>query len=368
MATVEVGATTVGTSESPHAGGMPAQRAVARAPDGAVWAVFPDAAPGTLRCVRATDDGRTFEAVEQSEALNPVWNASIQLDDAGNLDLVYKAESLYRPGTDPGDEGYIFYRKGDQPSPGRVHWSIRVRLYDVPALDAPNAVALLEDGETKVHAVWSRGREWNAAYHTPLKIDPDREIWMETRERIAGPFGVTGHPTPCIDLDARNGLWVAVWAGEERGVRVNHSPDYDGRWLFDEGRDAGPGPALEGSLSGVVAGDDFVIAYGGEPGRLHCRTAAGADHSLDTGAGSPVVRSALGVDGGGRVHAYFQAEPRGELRHAALDPGSGSWSEIATVHDAPVQSFSCERRGGAGVCALLAAGSEPPHDVVVASR
>lgn len=368
MATGEVDATTVGTSESPDAAGMPAQHAAARAPDGAIWAVFPDGAPGSLRCVRSTDEGHSFERVDQSETLNPVWNASIQLDEAGNLDLVYKAESLHRPGVDPGRDGYIFYRKGDQPSPGRLHWSIRVRLYDVPALESPNAVALLEEGETMVHAIWSRGLEWNAAYHTPLRIDPDREIWMETRERIAGPFGVSGHPTPCIDLDANNGLWVAVWAGEAQGVRVYHSPDYDGRWLFDEGRGVGPAPALESSLSAAVTGSDFVVAYGGEPGRLHCHTAAGEDRSLDTGTDSPVVRTSMGVDERGRAHVYFQTEPQGDLKHAALDLGSGSWEEIAAVHDGPVQSFSSERRGAAGVCVLLATGSEPPYDIVVARR
>ncbi len=368
MATVEVDATTVGNSESPDAGGMPAQHAVARGPDGAIWAVFPDGAPGSLRCVRSTDEGRSFEPVEQSETPHPVWNASIQIDEAGNLDLVYKAESLHRPGVDPDREGYVFYRKGDQPSPGWVHWSVRVRLYDVPALESPNAVALLEEDETRVHAVWSRGLEWNAAYHTPLHIDPEREIWMETRERIAGPFGVSGHPTPCIDLDAENGLWVAVWAGTEQGVRVHHSPDYEGRWLFDEGRPVGTAPALEYSLSAAVAGDEFVVAYGGEPGRLHAHTAGGADHSLDTGAHGPVVRTAAGADESGLLHVFFQTELRGSLKHAALDLGTGSWGEVATIHEAPVHSFSCKRRGGAGVCVLLATGSEPRYDLVAAHR
>jgi hypothetical protein len=369
IATTE--ATTIGQSDSVLAGGAPAQHAIARDPDGVVWAVWPGGEPGALQCARSGDGGASFVPAGQSEALSPVWSASIAFDEEGAADLVCVGEAQY-----------VFYRKGDRPQRDALHWSIRVRLHDVPALASPNAVAFLEGEETRVHAVWSRGEEWCAAYHVPLKVDPERDIWMLTREQIAGPFGAIGQPTPCIDLDSGHGLWLAVWAGPD-GVRVMHARDRGGRWLWDEGRPLESGPALEGSVAAVMAGQEFVVVHGGTPGVLHCRAASaaegapadrggasvssvlGADRSTDSGGDAPVTRSSAGADAAGRVHVFFQTERDGALRHRALDAEAGEWGEPREVLAGPVQSFSCERRGGADVCVLAAVGDTPPYDVVV---
>ncbi len=369
-ATTEV--TTIGQSESQVAGGMPTQHAIARDPDGVIWAIWPDAAPGALQCARSADAGASFEPASQSEALAPVSSASITFDEQGAADLAYVGEAQY-----------VFYRKGDRPQPDTLQWSIRVRLHDVPALASPNALAFLEGEETRVHVVWSRGEEWCCAYHVPLKVDPERDVWMLTREQIAGPFGTVGQPTPCIDLDAANGLWCAVWAGDE-GVRVMHAPDREGRWLWDDGRALESGPALEGSLAATMAGDELVVVHGGDSGVLHCRavTAAevssakrgealvrsvlAADRSTESGGDGPIVRSSAGTDAAGRVHVFFQTEEGGALCHRTLDPGVGEWSELQELLAGPVQSFSCERRGGAEMCVLAAVGGAPPYDVVVA--
>lgn len=371
MATATTGATTIGRSDSQFAGGMPAQHAIARDSEGVIWAAWPDAEPGTLQCARSADGGASFEPAGQSEALAPIWSASIAFDEQGAADLVYVGEAQY-----------VFYRKGDRPQPDALHWSIRVRLHDVPALASPNAIAFLEGDETRVHAVWSRGEEWNCAYHVPLKVDPERDVWMLTREQVAGPFEGVGHPTPAIDLDSAHGLWVAVRAGQE-GVRVMHAPDRGGRWLWDAGRLLDSGPALEGSLAAAMADDDFVVVHGGEPGRLHCRivtaaadpsgngaaapvrSALGADRSTESGGEGHVVRSSVGVDAAGRVHVCFQTEHGGALRHRSLDPGSGEWSDPRELLAGPLQSFSCEPRGDAAMCVLAALGDEPPYDVVV---
>jgi hypothetical protein len=368
LATATEEVTRIGQSDSPLAGGAPAQHAVARDPDGAVWAVWPDGAPGTLQCSRATDGRTGFEPAGQSEALAPVWSASIEFDERGAADLVCVGEAQY-----------VFYRKGDRPQPDALHWSIRVRLHDVPALASPNAVAFLEGDETLVHAVWSRGEEWCSAYHVPLRVDPERDIWMLTREQVAGPFATIGHPTPCIDIDSQHGLWLAI-RGDE-GVSVMRARDRGGRWLWDEARPLETGPALEGSISATVAGDQLFVVHGGEPGVLHCRAvSAGAeggadgrawvssvlaeDHSTDSGAEGPVVRASAGTDSEGGVHVFFQTEQGGPLRHRSLDPARGYWGEPRELLGGPVQSFSCERRGGAEVRALAAVGDAPPYDVV----
>ena len=370
MATATKEATTIGQSDSQVAGGAPAQHAIARDPDGAVWAIWPDGAPGTLQCARSADGGGSFEPVGQSEALAPIWSASIDFDEQGAADLVCVGEAQY-----------VFYRKGDRPQPDSLHWSIRVRLHDVPALASPNAVAFLERDETRVHAVWSRGEEWCSAYHVPLKVDPERDIWMLTREQVAGPFGAVGQATPCIDLDSEHGLWLAMWGGGDE-VRVMHARDRGDRWLWDEGRPLETGPALEGSIAAAMAGDELVVVHGGAPGALHCRavradgggatdgaapvsSALAADHSTESGEEGPVVRSSAGTDAGDRVHVFFQTHRGGALRHRALDPAKGEWSEPHELLGGPVQSFSCERRGGAEVCVLAAVGDASPYDVVV---
>lgn len=371
LATATSEATTIGQSDSQVAGGAPAQHAIARDPDGAVWAVWPDGAPGTLQCARSADGGVSFQPAGQSEAPAPVWSASIDFDDEGAADMVYVGEAQY-----------VFYRKGDRPQPDSLRWSIRVRLHDVPALASPNAVAFLEGDETRVHAVWSRGEEWSAAYHVPLKVDPERDIWMLTREQVAGPFDGVGQPTPCIELDSGHGLWLAMWAGGD-GVRVMHARDRGGRWLWDGGRGLDTGPALEGSVAAAIAGDALVVVHGGADGALHCRAvraaadghpgggAAGAssaldaDRSTESGGEGPVVRSSAGTDAAGRVHVFFQTEHGDALHHRALDTSGREWTEPTELLDAPVQSFSCERRGGDEVFVLAAVGATPPYDVVV---
>ena len=63
---------------------------------------------------------------------------------------------------------------------------------------------------------------------------------------------------------------------------------------------------------------------------------------------------------------FFQTEAAGPLLHRALSLGEAAWSETATIHDGPVQSFSTQRRSAGTPSVLLVAGAEPPYDVVVA--
>lgn len=345
MSTISSG-TRLGASETPDAGGTPAQRAVARAPDGTFWVVFPDAAGGRLQCLRSTDGGVTWELARQSEELWPVHDASLAFDEAGYAHLVYAGEGPQ----------YLYYRKGD-PTEGGWHWSIRVRIFDVPLLASVNAVAHAEQDEWKIHVVWSRGWEFSSAYYNSFKIDPEREIWLGTRERIAGQFDTPGHPAPSLDMDrSTKRLWAAMWAGGE-GVALADASYYAGRWLWSPPKPlAGSAPSLEGSVSAVWAGDALAVVYGSGD-ELVARTTVG----LEARAAGPAARASAGVDGRGSVHALYRGAEPGPLYRRVLD--GGEWSEAELVHPGPVTTFSCEQHGAERVGVILAAGDGAPYSV-----
>lgn len=345
MSTIARG-TEVGTSETPHAAGAPAQRAITRAPDGGLWAVFPDAAGGNLQCLGSADGGASWDPAEQSEVLWPVYDASLTIDEAGYADLVYAGEG----------PRYLYYRKG-APIEGGWHWSIRVRIFDVPLLASVNAVAHAEQEEWKIHVVWSRGDEFSSAYYNSFKIDPEREIWLGTRERIAGPCDLPGHPAPSLDMDRETkNLWAAMWGGS-RGVVVTEASYYSGRWKWSAARPlAESRPADEGSVSAVWTGEALAVTYGSE-GELVCTTTAG----VEARAAGPAARTSAGVDAGGRLRVLYKSAEPGPLYHRALD-GAG-WSEAEEVHPGPVASFSCEQHGAEGVGAIVAAGDGAPYSV-----
>ena len=338
--------TQVGTSETPHAAGAPAQRAVTRAPDGGLWAVFPDAHGGHLQCIGSVDGGATWAPAVQSEVLWPVHDASLTIDEEGYADLVYAGEGPQ----------YLYYRKG-APVEGGWHWSIRVRIFDVPLLASVNAVAHAEQAEWKIHVVWSRGGEFSSAYYNSFKIDPEREIWLGTRERIAGQFDLPGQPAPAIDMSRETKqLWAAMWGGSQ-GVVTTEATYYGGRWKWSAPRPLGePQPAHEGSVSAVWAGEALAVTYGSED-ELVCRTTAGAEAR----AAGPAARTSAGVDGDGRLHVLYRGAEQGPLYRRALD--RDGWSEAEKVHPGPVQSFSCEQHGGEAVGAIVAAGGGPQYSV-----
>lgn len=359
----------IGTSENAAAAGMPCQRAIARGPDGVLYAVFPDAVDGMLQLMRSADGGESWEQAWQSERLLPVTNASLTVDERGMADLVLKAEA-----------GYLYYRKG-RPHQGGFSWSVRVRIYDVPELDHVNAVAHAEDDLTKVHVVFSKGGEWDVGYYVDFRIDPtldaseglghsDREIWMGTRERIVGPFADgSGHPAPCLDLDRADKTLYAAVSGGSQGVFTTQARYFSGRWkwLLEPLVLDGRANAVAGSHSAVRLHDRFLVSYGAEPGVLHVRTTAGVDgdHSVEVGGGR-VVRTSAGVDDAGRVHVLYQCEGDAALYARVLDVSDGSWSDADRVHDGPVTSFSCEQHGGGDdVVALVCAGAAAPYTVDV---
>src|SRR6266508_6258808 len=276
----------LGASKSPLAAGQPAQRSVARSPDGTLWAIFPDAPGGTLQCF-CSKDGASWESAWQSETLSPVFNASLAIDEAGYAHLVYAGE---------GPE-YLYYRKGE-PAHGGWKWSIRVRIFDVPSLASVNAVAHAERDEWKIHVVWSRGGEFASAYYNSFRIDPEREIWLGTRERIAGPFDRAGHPAPALDMDrSTKRLWAAMWGGR-LGVVGADATYYNGRWKWNEPAPLAAGlPADEASVSAVWAGDDLLVTYG-SAGELVGQSPNGQP----VFASGPAARTSAGVDEIGRAH------------------------------------------------------------------
>lgn len=345
MSTVTSG-TRLGQSESPHAAGMPAQRAVTRAPDGTLWTVFPDAAGGSLHCLGSTDGGVGWEPAQQNEVMSPVYDASLTIDEAGYADLVYAGEG----------PRYLYYRKGE-PVEGGWRWSIRVRIFDVPLLASVNAVAHTEQDEWRIHVVWSRGGEFSSAYSNSLKIDPEREIWLGTRQRIAGPFDTPGHPAPSLDMDRRTkNLWAAM-SGGSLGVVVTDALYHSGRWKWNAARPlTEPRPVDEGSVSAVWSGEELAVTYG-SAGDLIGATTAG----VEARAPGPASRTSAGVDAGGGLHVLYKGLEPGPLYHRVLD--GGEWSEAAEVHPGPVTSFSCEQHGAEGVGAIVAAGDDAPYSV-----
>ena len=349
MATVATGIR-LGTSESPDAAGTPAQRAVARAPDGTAWAVFPDAPGGALRCFRSPP-GSGWDAAYESETLAPVYDASIAIDEEGYADLVYAGEG----------PRYLYYRKGE-PVEGGWKWSIRVRVFDVPLLASANAVAHAERDEWRIHVVWSRGWEFSSAYYNSFTIDPEREIWLGTRDRIAGPFDQPGDPAPSLDMDRESKrLWAAMWGGSE-GAVVTDAVYYNGRWKWAAApRPLSPGrPAHEGSVSAVWLGDSLAVTYGSED-ELVCGTTAG----VEARAAADCSRTSAGVDEAGTLHVFYRGSRPGRLYHRSL--ASGGLSEAEEVHPGPVTSFSAEQHGAEGVAVLVAAGAEPPYEVELVS-
>ena len=359
----------IGSSEHADAAGVACQRAIARGPDGTLYAVFPDAVDGMLQLMRSADGGLSWEQAWQSERLSPVTNASLTVDERGMADLVLKAEA-----------GYLYYRKG-RPHEGGFSWSVRVRIYDVPELDHVNAVAHAEDDLTRVHVVFSKGGEWNAGYYVDFRIDPtldaseglghsDREIWMGTRERIVGPFADgQGHTTPCVDVDRHTKTLQAAVFGGSQGIFSTEAPYFTGRWkwLAEPVLLDGRSNAVERSLSAVRLRDRFAVTYGAEPGTLHLRTTAGvdADHSVEVGGGR-VIRTSAGVDGAGRVHVLYQTEGDTALWARVLDPADGSWSDPDRVHPGPVRSFSCEQHGPEDdLVGLVCVGEAAPYSIDV---
>lgn len=339
-------ATRVGTSETPHAAGVPAQRGVTRAPDGSLWAVFPDAPGGSLACFGSTDGGATWKPAAQTEEISPVYDASLTIDEAGCADLVYAGEG----------PRYLYYRKG-APVEGGWQWSIRVRIFDVPELASVNAVAHAEADESKIHVVWSRGGEFSSAYYNSLKIDPEREIWLGTRERIAGPFDLPGHPAPSLDMDLETKrLWAAMWGGS-RGVVVASAVYLAGRWKWNAARPlTEPRAVDEGSVSAVWTGEALAVAYGSE-GQVVCTTTTG----VEARAPGAAARTSAGVDAEGRLHVLYTGAGPSALYHRALD--SGGWTEAEEVHPGPVTSFSCEQHAAAAVGVIVAAGDGAPYSV-----
>ena len=349
----------VGASETADAAGLPAQRAVTRGPDGSLWAVFPDAAGGSLHCLHSNDDGERWEAASQSETLAPVYNASLTIDEAGYADLVYAGE---------GPE-YLYYRKGDpvgdapgsgdgRARAGGWRWSIRVRIFDVPLLTSANAVAHAEQDEWKVHVVWSRGGEFSSAYYNSFKIDPEREIWLGTRERIAGPFDHPGHPAPSLDIDRETKrLWAAMWGGSQ-GVAVTEATYYGGRWKWSAAKPLanGPQPVHEGSVSAVFAAGALTVTYASDD-ELVCGTTAGRE----VRAAGPARRTSVGADASGRIHVLYTSLETGPLYHRVL--AGAELGEAEEVHPGPVTSFSCEQHGAEGVGVLVAAGEGPPYSI-----
>jgi len=348
MATQQIQATAVGLgpSESPLAAGQPAQRSVARGPDGTIYAVFPDAPGGSLQCVRS-QDGRSWQGAWQSETIGPAYNASLTIDEAGHAHLVYAGE---------GPE-YLYYRRGE-PAHHGWQWSIRVRIFDVPALASVNAVAHSERDEWKIHVVWSRGGEFASAYANSFKIDPEREIWLGTRERIGGPFDLAGHPAPALDLDpSTKRLWAAMWGGT-LGAVAAEATYFDGRWKWSRPRPLGdPLPALEGSLSAVWAGDRLVVTYGSDDALV--AQVPGADPLVAAG---PAARTSVGVDAAGRVHVLYRGREPGPLFHRRLE--ADGWGPPTEVHPGSVASFSIEQHGGERPGALLAVAENSAYDVV----
>ena len=341
MATI-ASAIRLGTSEAPDAAGAPAQRAVTRGPDGKLWAVFPDAVGGALCCL-SSGDGTTWESAFQSERIAPVYEASMTIDEEGCADLVYAGEG----------PRFLYYRKGD-PVDGGWRWSIRVRIFDVPLLASANAVAHAERDETRIHVVWSRGWEFSSAYYNSFKIDPEREIWLGTRERIAGPFDLPGHPAPSLDLDRETKrLWAAMWGGSQ-GAVVTDARYFNGRWKWAaQPRPLAQGrPAHEGSVSAVWAGDALAVTYGSED-EVVCTTTGG----LDARAPGPAARTSAGVDASGTLHVLYRGSEPGPLYHRSLS--GDAWSEAEQVHPGPVTSFSAEQHGTDAVGVLLAAGTDP---------
>jgi hypothetical protein len=343
---VRANATQLGTSETPEAAGLPAQRAVTRGRDGTLWAVFPESAGGRLRVLRSGSEGGAWEPARDSEVLSPVYNASLAIDEEGDADLVYAGEG----------PRYLYYRKGEPLEHG-WRWSIRVRIFDVPLLASVNAVAHAEHDEWKIHVVWSRGGEFSSAYYNSFTIDPEREIWLGTRERIAGPFDLAGHPAPSLDMNRETKqLWAAMWGGSA-GAVVSEATYYGGRWKWSAPEPlAQTGPAEEGSVSAVWTGDAFAVSYGSD-GELVCRTTAGANAR----APEPAARTSLGVDRRGTVHVFSRGTAPGPLYHRTLE--GGAWSEAEEVHPGPVTSFSCEQHGDEQVGVVVAFGSNPPYSV-----
>lgn len=331
----------LGTTDTPHAAGRPAQRAVTRAPDGTLWAVFPDAAGGHLQCLGSSDGGATWFPAAQNETLWPVHDASLTIDEEGYADLVY------------GGEGprYLYYRKGT-PKEGGWDWSIRVRIFDVPELASVNAVAHAEAEEWKIHVVWSRGGEFASAYYNSFKIDPLREIWLGTRERIAGQFDQPGHPAPSIDMNRESKqLWAAMWGGS-LGVIATEATYHSGRWFWSRPRPLdGSAGAHEGSVSAAWAGDALAVSYGAGD-ELCCG---------DARAAGPAALTSCGVDAGGTVHVFYRSAEPGPLYHRRV--AAAGLSEAEQVHPGPVQSFSCEQHGGDGIGVVLAAGEAAPYSV-----
>lgn len=337
----------LGTSETPDAAGAPAQRAVARGPDGTLLAAFPKAAGGTLQCLSSPPEGTTWEPSYQSEAIAPVYDASIALDEEGYADLVYAGEG----------PRFLYYRKGE-PVDGGWRWSIRVRIFDVPLLASVNSVAHAEKDEWKIHVVWSRGWEFSSAYYNSFKIDPEREIWLGTRERIAGPFDLPGDPAPSLDMDRETKqLWAAMWGGSQ-GAVVTEASYMNGRWKWAAApTPLAPGrPAHEGSLSAVWLGDALAVTYGSDD-ELVCQTTAGVDARVAGRA----ARTSAGVDAGGTLQVLYKGHEPGPLYHRSLS--GGEWGEAEEVHPGPVTSFSAEQHGGEAVGVLLTAGAEPPYSV-----
>lgn len=335
----------LGTSETPIAAGQPAQRAITRA-DGTLWAVFPDAAGGSLQCLHSTDGGATWQPAQQSEVVHPVYNASMTIDEEGHADLVYAGE---------GPE-YLFYRKG-APIEGGWQWSIRVRIFDVPLLASVNAVALAEKDEWKIHVVWSRGGEFASVYYNSFKIDPEREIWLGTRERLAGPFDTPGHPAASLDMNVETKqLHAAMWAGSQ-GVALADAIYLNGRWKWNVARSIpGSAPAHEGSVSAVWFGDSLAVAFGsGDDLVLH--TTGG----LEARAAGPAGRVAAGVDAGATLHVLYQGLEPGPLYHRVLE--GSKWGEAEEVHAGPVTSFSCEAHGDESVGAIFCTGADPPYSI-----
>jgi hypothetical protein len=345
MSTI-ISGTRLGTSETPDAAGLPAQRAVTRSPDGVLWAVYPDGPGGALQCLRSTDGGGGWKLATQSETLSPVYDASLTIDEEGYADLVYAGEG----------PRYLYYRKG-APIEGGWDWSIRVRIFDVPALASVNAVAHAEQDEWKIHVVWSRGGEFSSAYYNSLKIDPEREIWLGTRERVGGPFDLPGHPAPSLDMDrTTKRLWAAMWGGAN-GVVVTDAAYYAGRWKWSGPRPfADSRPVEAGSVSAVWTGQTFAVTYGSD-GELVCTTTDG----VEMRAPGPAARTSAGVDADGRLHVLYAGGVPGPLYHRTLE-GAG-WSEADEVHPGPVTSFSSEQHGAGALGAIVATGDGAPYAV-----
>lgn len=334
----------LGATVSRQAAGVAAQRTIARALDGTRWAVFPDSEGGSLQCLHSTDGGATWNPAKQSEIVAPVHNASLTIDEAGYADLVYQGEGEY-----------LYYRKG-APIEGGWEWSVRVRIFDVPLLVSVNAVAHAEKDERRIHVVWSRGGEFCRAYYNTLKIDPEREIWLGTRETFAGPFPGIGHPAPSLDMNRETkDLWAAMWGGG-LGLVVSQGRSIAGRWYWRRPEPLGWRSVEEGSVSGVWLGDAFAVTAGSD-GKLVARTTAG----VEAVAEGPAARTSAGVGAAATLHVLYGDRAAGPLFHRTL--AGGSWSDAEEVHPGPVHSFSAEQHGGQSVGVLLVAGDAPPYSV-----